>query len=87
MNQDNIQDIYKLSPIQQGMLFHNLYTPASAVYFEQFSWTAPDLDIEAFEQAWRQAVDRHPILRTSFFWEDLDEPLQLVHRRVTSTLR
>ncbi|HEY0736386.1 MAG TPA: amino acid adenylation domain-containing protein [Herpetosiphonaceae bacterium] len=83
MNQDNIQDIYKLSPIQQGMLFHNLYTPASAVYFEQFSWAAPDLDIEAFERAWQQAVDRHPILRTSFFWEDLDEPLQLVHRRVT----
>ncbi|HEY0603676.1 MAG TPA: amino acid adenylation domain-containing protein [Herpetosiphonaceae bacterium] len=83
MNQDNIQDIYKLSPIQQGMLFHNLYTPASGVYFEQFSWAAPDLDIEAFERAWQQAVDRHPILRTSFFWEDLDEPLQLVHRRVT----
>ncbi|HEX6289176.1 MAG TPA: condensation domain-containing protein, partial [Herpetosiphonaceae bacterium] len=84
MGHDNIQDIYKLSPIQQGLLYHNLYAPESAVYFEQFSWSAPgSLNIEAFERAWQHVVNRHPILRTSFFWEDLDEPLQLVHRRAT----
>ncbi|MBV9788338.1 MAG: amino acid adenylation domain-containing protein [Chloroflexi bacterium] len=65
------------------MLFHSLYTPESGVYFEQFGWTVREpLNVPVFERAWQYVVDQHPILRTSFFWEDLDEPLQVVNRRV-----
>ena len=35
----------------------------------------------AFERIWRELVERHPILRTSFVWEGLEEPVQIVHRR------
>ena len=31
----SIEDLYELSPMQQGMLFHTLYAPESEVYFEQ----------------------------------------------------
>ncbi|HEY0736251.1 MAG TPA: amino acid adenylation domain-containing protein [Herpetosiphonaceae bacterium] len=83
MDRNNIADLYKLSPIQQGMLFHSLYTPESGVYFEQFGWTINEaLDVSVFERAWQYVVEQHPILRTTFFWEDLDEPLQVVNRRV-----
>jgi amino acid adenylation domain-containing protein len=83
MNVKNIEDIYALSPMQQGMLFHSLYAPETGVYFEQSSWTLRgDLDVPAFERAWQLMLDRHSALRTSFLWEDLDEPLQVVHRQL-----
>lgn len=83
MGVKNIEDFYPLSPMQQGILFHSLAAPKSGVYFEQFSCSLTGkLDIVAFESAWQQVVDRHPILRTSFAWEGLKEPVQVVHRQV-----
>ncbi|MBD3307338.1 amino acid adenylation domain-containing protein [candidate division KSB3 bacterium] len=79
----NIENIYELSPMQQGMLFHTLYTPDSTIYFEQTSCTLEGaLNVPALQRAWQQVVKRHPILRTSFHWEDIEKPLQLVHRDV-----
>jgi amino acid adenylation domain-containing protein len=80
---NNIEDIYNLSPLQQGLLFHTLHAPESGVYFEQFSWVlGGDLEIGSFEWAWQQVLERHPSLRTAFYWEELSEPLQVVHRQV-----
>jgi amino acid adenylation domain-containing protein len=79
----DIEDIYPLSPMQKGMVFHTLLAPESGVYFEQFSWgMRGELNAEALRRAWQRAADRHPVLRTSFDWEQLDRPMQLVHRRV-----
>ena len=78
-----IEDRYPLSPLQQGMLFHSVYAPASPVYIGQLSFALEgQLDVEAFTDAWRRAIARHAVLRTSFIWENADEPLQLVHERV-----
>ncbi|HEX7332938.1 MAG TPA: amino acid adenylation domain-containing protein, partial [Pyrinomonadaceae bacterium] len=77
-----IEDIYPLSPMQEGMLFHTLLAPRSGVYVEQQSWSYyGDLNIHAFIQAWQLAVDRHPILRTAFLYENREKPLQVVRRR------
>ncbi|HEX6292373.1 MAG TPA: amino acid adenylation domain-containing protein [Herpetosiphonaceae bacterium] len=82
MSPEHVEDIYKLSPIQQGLLFHSLYEPESGAYFEQFNWLlSGTLDPAVFQRAWQYVVDRHAILRTAFFWEDLDEPLQVVQRQ------
>ena len=35
MGRQNIEAIYPLSPMQQGMLFHSLVTPETGVYMEQ----------------------------------------------------
>ncbi|MHC4618918.1 MAG: amino acid adenylation domain-containing protein [Planctomycetota bacterium] len=79
----NIEDIYELSPLQQGMLFHSVYEPESPVYFEQLAITYGDfLDVTALKRAWQTVVDRNPVLRTSFHWENLEKPLQVVHRNV-----
>ncbi|MBV9790245.1 MAG: non-ribosomal peptide synthetase, partial [Chloroflexi bacterium] len=76
----NVEDVYPLSPMQQGMLFHTLYD--SGLYVEQTIATLHgNLDIEAFQRAWQQTVDRHPILRTAFLWEGLASPLQVVRRQ------
>lgn len=69
--------------MQQGLLFHTLYAPDSGVYFNQFSCTiGGNLDVAAFQQAWQQVVERHLILRTAFYWEELEKPLQVVHQQV-----
>ena len=83
MSSRNIEDIYKLSPMQQGMLFHSIYSPESGVYFEQSTYKLEgDLNVSAFQSAWQTAFDRHTALRTAFLWEDLDDPLQIVYRQL-----
>ena len=50
---ENLEDLYQLSPMQQGMLFHSLYAPHGSVYFEQSLFTIKgELDVAAFEEAW-----------------------------------
>ena len=79
----NIEAIYPLSPLQQGMLFHYVYNPESATYFEQFSVKLQgDLDVSTFKEAWQTVVQRHGTLRTSFVWKKLDRMLQVVQRHV-----
>lgn len=87
MKAENIEDIYKLSPTQQGLLFHTLYAPESGVYCDRYTIAFKgNLNSSAFEQAWQQAAKRHSVLRTSFFWEEVEEPMQVVHRQVALPL-
>uniref|UniRef100_UPI0028A639DA non-ribosomal peptide synthetase n=1 Tax=Pseudomonas sp. TaxID=306 RepID=UPI0028A639DA len=79
----NIEDLYPLSPMQQGMLFHSLYSHTQGDYITQLCVDVDDLDPLAFRAAWDAAVHAHAILRTSFVWElGLAQPVQLVQRRV-----
>ncbi|HEX2093151.1 MAG TPA: amino acid adenylation domain-containing protein, partial [Longimicrobiaceae bacterium] len=80
---ENVESIYPLSPMQLEILLRSLQAPELAEYAEQSCWTMEgDLDASAFERAWQRLADRHPVLRTVFFWEGLDDPLQVVRRRV-----
>jgi amino acid adenylation domain-containing protein len=80
---NNIEDIYTLSPMQQGMLFHTLYSPESEVYFEQLVCTLKgQLNLSFFQQAWQKVVAKHPILRSSFHWEEIEKPLQMISQKV-----
>lgn len=80
-NKHSISDIYPLSPVQQGLLFHTLYDgPESGTYIEQISCTLRGrVSVEIFQQAWQQTIDHHPALRTGFVWEGFEVPLQIVH--------
>jgi amino acid adenylation domain-containing protein len=79
----HIEDLYPLSSVQHGMLFHSLYEPETGLYIVQKHCTlSGNLNVPAFERAWQRVIDRHPILRTGFMWEGLDEPLQVVNRQV-----
>ncbi|MFM2060613.1 MAG: hypothetical protein RLZZ507_283 [Cyanobacteriota bacterium] len=83
MNKKNIENIYPLSPTQQGILFHTLRAPESGVYVVQSCYTfSQSINIAAFKQAWQQVINQHPILRTSFHWKQHKEPFQVVHKSV-----
>jgi amino acid adenylation domain-containing protein/non-ribosomal peptide synthase protein (TIGR01720 family) len=78
----NIEDLYPLSPLQAGMLFHSVYVLGD-VYFERLSGTVEgDFDVRAFRNAWEHVVERHGVLRTAIVWNRLDVPLNVVRRRV-----
>ncbi|MFP5288963.1 MAG: amino acid adenylation domain-containing protein, partial [Thermoanaerobaculia bacterium] len=77
-----IEDLYPLSPLQEGLLFHSLYREGDDPYFEQLTATLEGpLDAPAFAAAWQRTVDRHTALRTGFLWQEVDRPLQLVRSR------
>jgi amino acid adenylation domain-containing protein/FkbM family methyltransferase len=83
MKTEIVESSYTLSPMQHGMLFHSLYAAHSGVYVQQMLCNLrEDLHRQAFMRAWERVVERHPVLRTSFRWYGLPEPLQDVHRRV-----
>ncbi|WP_208340948.1 non-ribosomal peptide synthetase [Aetokthonos hydrillicola] len=82
-NPKNIESIYPLSPVQQGMLFHSLYSPESGVYSERISFSIKgNIDFTAFKNAWKKVLDRHSALRTFFVWENQQTPLQIVLKHV-----
>jgi len=83
MSRGNVQDIFPLSPLQEGILYHALFQPASGVYLTQLGWTLfGDLDTAALRQAFQAVMDRHATLRTGFVWESRPKPLQVVLRQV-----
>jgi amino acid adenylation domain-containing protein/non-ribosomal peptide synthase protein (TIGR01720 family) len=79
-----VEDIYPLSGLQQGLLFHSLYAPQSAVYVVSVTCRlGGPLDVAAFRRAWQHVVERHAVLRTAFVGHELDRPVQVVRRRAT----
>jgi amino acid adenylation domain-containing protein len=81
VNRKNVEDIYPLSPLQQGLLFHTLYSPETGAYVEQAPMLVEgDLDVDAFARAFQRTVDRHAALRTGLVWENVPQPLQVVYR-------
>jgi natural product biosynthesis luciferase-like monooxygenase protein len=77
----NVEDIYSLSPAQQEVLSKSLSAGRAESYVEQIAWRMGGrLNAGAFEDAWRLVTRRHPVLRTCFFWEDLEQPLQVVRQ-------
>ncbi len=78
-----VENIYRLSPMQEGMLFHSLSDQESGQYVEQAACTVEgDLDPAALRRAWEGVLERHSVLRAGFHWEEVDRPVQVVYRQV-----
>ncbi|MEU4248902.1 non-ribosomal peptide synthase/polyketide synthase [Amycolatopsis sp. NPDC026612] len=84
-----VDDIYPLTPLQAGMLFHSLLDPTADAYVDQARMLLDGVrDPDAFAQAWQQVADRTPVLRTELVWDGVEEPLQVVrHRAVVPITR
>jgi hypothetical protein len=80
---EKFEDVYPLTPFQQGVLFHVLDTPEAGMYLNQQRYTLRgELDLPAFKRALQGVMNRHQILRTAFLLSGLDGPHQVVYRQV-----
>jgi hypothetical protein len=81
MSKKNIEDVYPLSPMQEGLLFHSLYAPEGGLYVTQIPYNCKGINASALRQAWQRIIDRHSIFRTAFVWKNIDKPMQVVGRQ------
>lgn len=81
----NIQDIYPLTPLQEGMLFHHLLDAdrGDAYVVPTVLAVSSHERLQELVAALQRVIGRHDILRTAVFWEQLPQPVQVVVRRVT----
>ncbi|WP_460415195.1 amino acid adenylation domain-containing protein [Pseudomonas sp. microsymbiont 2] len=76
----NVQEIYPLAPLQQGLLYHHI-SDARDPYQQQALFAFANREAwQAFAQALQQVIERHDILRTSLAWEAQAQPQQVVWR-------
>jgi surfactin family lipopeptide synthetase C len=79
-NDLDIENIYELSPLQHGMLLHTLLEPHSGIFVEHFGFRFDGpLQPDTLGAAWQMILRRHMALRTTFHWENLEKPVQVVH--------
>ncbi|MDI2591032.1 amino acid adenylation domain-containing protein [Pseudomonas sp. 681] len=80
----NVQDIYGLTPLQAGILYHHLAADVGDPYLTQAQFAFASLDhLHAFTQALQSVIERHDVFRSSFHWEGLSEPVQVVWRQAS----
>ncbi|WP_212003981.1 non-ribosomal peptide synthetase [Chitinophaga sp. HK235] len=84
IKEQHVSDLYRLSPLQEGMLFHSLFDNDPHAYISQTSldWHG-EFNESAFIQAWEYVAAKHSILRTSFHIAPFDAPVQCVHEKIT----
>jgi arthrofactin-type cyclic lipopeptide synthetase C len=84
----NVQDIYPLAPLQEGILYHHASAGQGDPYVMQAHFAFDHRPrLEAFAQALQAVIERHDILRTAVLWEGLETPLQVVWRQATLALQ
>ncbi|NWE73746.1 amino acid adenylation domain-containing protein, partial [Pseudomonas gingeri] len=76
-----IEDVYPLTPMQEGLLLHTLLEPGTGLYYMQDRYRInSELDPQRFAQAWQAVIARHEALRASFCWNVGEDMLQVIHK-------
>jgi amino acid adenylation domain-containing protein/non-ribosomal peptide synthase protein (TIGR01720 family) len=76
-----IEDVYPLTPMQEGLLLHTLLEPGTGLYYMQDRYRINSaLDPQRFAQAWQAVIARHEALRASFCWNVGEDMLQVIHK-------
>lgn len=85
---DNIEDVYPMSDIEKGMVYHSLKNPNKYVYHNQmvFRLQFPEFSSDIFKKAIILLIEKHPILRTGFDISNFDEPLQIVYNTILPSI-
>jgi len=82
MSKPKIEAIYPLSAMQQSLLLHSIYEEEDQGFLQVTCTLKGPLEVALFKRSWELAAARHPVLRTSIHWENMERPMQVVHPAV-----
>lgn len=78
----NIQDIYVLSPLQHGILFHSLLTTEGNPYLLTMAMAFENrVLLDRYLSTFQRVINQHDILQMVLIWENVSEPAQVVCQR------
>ena len=84
----NVKNLYALTPLQEGILFHSLMDASGSTYFEQACFNVNgQVNVAFFQKAWNELIRRHDALRTIFVMKNVPQPLQIVLKQRELTIR
>lgn len=83
----NVKNLYALTPLQEGILFHSLMDASGSTYFEQACFNVNgQVNVSFFQKAWNELIRRHDALRTIFVMKNVPQPLQIVLKQRELTI-
>ena len=80
---EQVAGMYRLSGLQQGMLFHGLYDERVGAYTEQFNCELVNPNLEQLTKSWQHVLNSHSILRSGFYYDAFSIPVQCVYQEVS----
>ncbi|ATO50304.1 non-ribosomal peptide synthetase [Brevibacillus laterosporus DSM 25] len=87
INTSDVKDIYSLSPMQRGMLFHTLKDKENLAYFDQTTFQIEgEICVESLEKSFNELIRKYDVLRTIFLYQKLKEPMQVVLKERTASI-
>lgn len=79
----NIEAVHRLSPVQEGILYHTLLADDPGMYVQQYSCQLTgEVDSDLFRAAWDRVISEYAALRTLIAWRGRESPLRVVRSRV-----
>jgi amino acid adenylation domain-containing protein len=82
LDKNSIKDIYHLSPLQRGMLFHAMTDESTGAYIQQVTLSLDgEPDIALLQESFNQVISHYDVLKTMFIYKQVKEPVQLVLRQ------
>ena len=82
ITQDQIEDVYPCTPLQEGMMAITARQPTAYMMHHVFS-LADVVDADRLQAAWERMVQSSPILRTRILFRPQSTSLQVVVRKTT----
>ncbi len=89
MSQMQVEDVWPLAPLQEGLLFHAAYDEDDRdVYVGQRVLTVEgQIHPEVLNRTWQALLDRHASLRAGFHHRASGDPVQVIVRTVAVPFR
>jgi amino acid adenylation domain-containing protein len=79
LDKKNIADIFALTPMQEGILFHYLKDTEHNYYYEQLSLEiSGEIHVDFFNMAWDVVIETNEMLRAVFRWKKVENPIQII---------